>query len=137
MGFKKYRGPIETVEHALMAHIVVTLTCQSCRRSRRKWAWRIYQQAGDAVQRMRLNKPFSGFYCTGCRRNVEVVTVADSEWAYVLWSCRAIGLSDWTMQSKPLQTSNGLPRAILRAARMAWPSDNWISVVTIAGKPEA
>lgn len=79
MGFRRYRGPIDTVEHALMAHMTVTITCQECFRPRRKWAYRIYEQAGPAVIGMALRKPIKGFYCTGCRKSVLVVIGTDYE----------------------------------------------------------
>jgi hypothetical protein len=30
MGLKKYKGPLHTVERVMMAHAVVTVTCQNC-----------------------------------------------------------------------------------------------------------
>lgn len=72
MGFKKYRGPVETVQHAMMAHLVVTVTCQQCGRWTSMWAWRIYQ-AKPGAYATPLRKPVSGFWCKGCQRSVEVV----------------------------------------------------------------
>ena len=78
MGFNsKYRGPIDTVEHALMAHAICIMTCQRCRRHRRKWAYRIYEQVGEHVIGMPLRKPVPGFYCTCCKRQVLVVIDVD------------------------------------------------------------
>lgn len=77
MGFKKYRGPVETVEDALMAHAVLSITCQNCRHGTRMWAWRIYEKAKEKVITMPLKKPVGGFWCKFCRHSVQVVlTVA-------------------------------------------------------------
>jgi hypothetical protein len=40
MSTKQYKGPIETVEHAMMAHMVVTVECTVCRHWSSMWAWR-------------------------------------------------------------------------------------------------
>jgi hypothetical protein len=71
MGFKKYQGPIETVAQAMMAHLVVTVTCQACRRWTLMWAWRLYQLPG--AKHLPLFRPVPGFRCSGCRRRVTAV----------------------------------------------------------------
>lgn len=75
MGFKKYSGPIETVEHAMMAHLVVTVTCQRCSHWTTMWAWRIYEtlKKKEKVTTMPLRKAVDGFRCKGCKHSVQVV----------------------------------------------------------------
>jgi hypothetical protein len=76
MGFKKYRGPVETVEQAMMAHAVLVITCQECGHSRRRYAYRLWDQVPKAAG-WPLGKPLPGFQCRACRRSVAaVLTVA-------------------------------------------------------------
>jgi hypothetical protein len=72
MSFKKYRGPIETVEQAMMAHMVVTVTCQRCSRWTGMWAWRLWNAKPEA-RALPLGRTVGGFWCSGCRRSVQVV----------------------------------------------------------------
>lgn len=72
MGYKKYRGPIDTVEQAMMAHLVVTIACQRCSRWTTMWAWRIWNAKPEA-RALPLGKAVSGFRCKGCRHSVQVV----------------------------------------------------------------
>ena len=37
MSTKNYTGPIETVEHAMMAHMMVKLECAACRHTSSMW----------------------------------------------------------------------------------------------------
>lgn len=76
MGFKRYRGPVETVEQAMMAHAVIIITCQGCKHHKREWAWRLWQRAPKAVT-LPLRQPVPGFRCRWCRRSVQaIITVA-------------------------------------------------------------
>ncbi len=77
MGHPRYRGPIDTVEHAVWAQAVITITCQRCSRSTSMWATKLHKKGrGD----LPMKKAVSGFYCKGCRRKVQVVMVADGPW---------------------------------------------------------
>lgn len=76
MGFKKYRGPVETVEQAMMAHAVLIITCQGCGHYRRRYAYRLYDQHRKSAA-FHLGMPIPGFNCRMCRRSVSaVLTVA-------------------------------------------------------------
>jgi hypothetical protein len=81
MGYRSYRGPVTTIQHALMAHTVVTVTCQRCNRARTMYAWRLYHAAGLRVFPMPLGKSLSGFWCKRCRQSVQVVVRAPAPWA--------------------------------------------------------
>lgn len=75
MGLKKYTGPLHTVEHAMMAHAVLTVTCQNCKHKNQMFAWRLYNAVKDKMRlvTMPLDKPTRGFRCKWCRRSVAVV----------------------------------------------------------------
>ena len=73
-----YRGPINTVEHAFMAGMVLNIRCQRCRRSRSEWAYLLCFR-GPKARAMPLRQSVSGFYCQGCKRSVEVYISAGKE----------------------------------------------------------
>jgi hypothetical protein len=79
MGFKKYRGPYETVQDAISGHRTVIITCQACGHYRIMWAWRLLAANKRAVQHP-LKKPVDGFFCKACRNSVQVVIVPDGPW---------------------------------------------------------
>ncbi len=79
MGFKKYRGPVETVEQAMMAHAVLVIACTGCDHRTREYAWKLWHRAPKAVA-MPLGKPVPGFRCRRCRRRVEVMMRVAGEW---------------------------------------------------------
>lgn len=72
MSTKKYKGPLETIEHAMMAHLVVTITCETCLRWRGMYAWKIWNSKPWARQ-LPLGKAITGFWCKGCHKPVLVV----------------------------------------------------------------
>lgn len=72
MSFKRYKGPIETIEDAMKAHMVVTITCERCLRWRGMWAWKIWN-AKPWARELPLGKAITGFRCKGCRQPVVVV----------------------------------------------------------------
>lgn len=65
MSFKKYRGPIETVEHAMMRHAVVTIECQRCTYYTSEYAWKLYNRS-EKARAILLHTPVSGFACRQC-----------------------------------------------------------------------
>jgi hypothetical protein len=73
MSTKKYKGPIETVEHAMMAHMVVTVECTLCSHWSTMWAWRIYEAWKDKAAATPLGTPVPGFWCRKCQRQVHAV----------------------------------------------------------------
>ena len=79
MGQPRYRGPIETVEQAMWANRVLTITCQRCSGSRTMWAYRLYHLRKHAGA-LPLHAAVGGFYCRGCRVKVQVVMKADVPW---------------------------------------------------------
>jgi hypothetical protein len=70
MGLKRYRGPIETVEQAQLANLILVITCQRCSRSSRIWAYRLLERWPQAAGKT-LHKAEDGFWCRGCRRRVQ------------------------------------------------------------------
>ena len=80
MGFRRYDGPVETVQQAMMAHAVLRVTCQECRRDRVMWAWRIYNKRPNTSDRIPLKKPVRGFYCKTCRGSVAVILTREEPW---------------------------------------------------------
>jgi hypothetical protein len=73
-----YRGPIDTVEHAMLAGMVLDITCQRCSRPRSEWAYQLCQRR-PAARPVPLNRTVPGFYCLGCRRRVSVYISARRE----------------------------------------------------------
>jgi len=74
MSYKKYRGPVETIEHAMMAHMVVTVKCTRCPQWTNMWAWKLYERLKmKGNQSSPLRKPLDGFYCRGCHRRVQAI----------------------------------------------------------------
>ena len=73
-----YRGPINTVEHAFLAGMVLSIRCQRCRRSRSEWAYLLCLRRPKA-KAMPLRQPVRGFYCQGCKHSVEVFISARKE----------------------------------------------------------
>ena len=69
MSAPRYRGPIETVEQAMWAGMVLHLTCERCRRPTAEWAYHLYQRR-RAVTALPLNRTIGGFFCQGCMRTV-------------------------------------------------------------------
>ena len=78
MGLKRYRGPIETVEQAMWAGMVLHINCQRCSRPTSEWAYKLCQRRPSASV-IPLNKAISGFYCRGCKRSVTVYISAGRE----------------------------------------------------------
>ena len=72
MGQPRYRGPVETVEQAVWAGRVLSITCQNCRRTVSKWAWTLCNEHAGA-RAFPLRAAIPGFWCSGCRRRVSVV----------------------------------------------------------------
>ncbi|MES2294047.1 MAG: hypothetical protein V4527_12170 [Pseudomonadota bacterium] len=79
MGQPRYRGPVETVEQAMWANRVLTITCQRCSGSRSMWAYKLFHLRSHAGA-MPLHTAVGGFYCRGCRAKVQVVMVPDGPW---------------------------------------------------------
>jgi hypothetical protein len=77
-GLPSYRGPIETIEHAMLAGMVLDITCQRCSRPRAEWAYKLCQRKPSA-KKVRLNQAVAGFYCLGCRHRVTVYISARKE----------------------------------------------------------
>jgi hypothetical protein len=80
MGQKRYRGPVETVERAMWANMVLHITCRRCSRPRCEWAYKLCQRKPMA-KAIPLNKTVSGFYCRGCKRSVSVYIQVSEEGA--------------------------------------------------------
>lgn len=78
MGLKRYRGPIETVEQAMRAGMVLHINCQRCSRPHSEWAYKLCQRKPTA-KAMPLNRTVGGFYCRGCKRSVNVYISAVRE----------------------------------------------------------
>ncbi len=76
MGFKKYRGPVNTVADAISAHRTIVITCQRCSHYRIMWAYRLYTIKKEAAA-LPLEKAVPGFWCKGCRRSVSVFMKVD------------------------------------------------------------
>lgn len=73
-----YRWPIETIEHAMLAGMVVRITCQRCSRPRSEWAYKLCQRM-PVARAVPLNQTVHGFYCLGCRHRVSVYISARRE----------------------------------------------------------
>jgi len=73
-----YRGSIETVEHAMLAGMVLDITCQRCSRPRSVWAYQLCEREPRA-RSFPLNRTVSGFYCRGCNYSVSVYISARAE----------------------------------------------------------
>ena len=73
-----YRGPLETVEHAMLAGMVLDITCQRCSRPRSVWAYKLCQRKPSA-RKLRLNRTSPGFYCLGCGHPVSAYVSARRE----------------------------------------------------------
>lgn len=71
MSAPRYRGPVETVEQAMWAGMVLHINCQRCSRPTSEWAYRLLQRRPKA-KNIPLNKAVRGFYCRGCKRSVKV-----------------------------------------------------------------
>lgn len=72
MSFKRYKGPVETVYQAVMAHMVVTVECTTpgCDHWSTMWAWRIYEKWKNGIVDIPLDVPVDRFWCRECRRRV-------------------------------------------------------------------
>ena len=79
MGVTRYRGTVNTVETAKLAHRVLTITCLDCSRQTNRWAYTICQR-GEAWGKLPLKTPVWGFYCRDCRRSVLVILEASGPW---------------------------------------------------------
>ncbi len=79
MGFKKYRGTVDTVETARMAHRVLDIGCMRCGHTASRWAYKI-EQRGALWGQLPLGKPVRGFYCNECRCRVWVILMATGPW---------------------------------------------------------
>ena len=80
MGYRRYRGPVENVQQAMMAHAILRVTCQERHRNSVMWAWRIYQKRRNTSDKIPLKKPVRGFYCKTCRDSVAVILTPDGPW---------------------------------------------------------
>lgn len=78
LGLKRYRGPVETVEQAVWAGLVLRINCQRCSRPYSEWAYKLCERRPTA-KTIRLNRTVSGFYCRGCKRSVKVYISAVRE----------------------------------------------------------
>jgi|HubBroStandDraft_6_1064221.scaffolds.fasta_scaffold914523_2 hypothetical protein len=75
MGFRPYRGPVNTVEQAVFTDMPLRITCQGCAHFEIIHSFRLMQRSRKAAA-MSLWRPVSGFYCKGCRRKMAVVITA-------------------------------------------------------------
>jgi hypothetical protein len=78
MGLKRYRGPVETVEQAMWAGMVLHINCQRCSRPTSEWAYKLCQRK-PAAAALPLNKPLSGFRYRGCKSSMTVYISAHKE----------------------------------------------------------
>jgi hypothetical protein len=78
MSLKRYRGPVETVEQAMWAGMVLHINCQRCSRPKSESAYKLCQRRPSA-KGLPLYKNVGGFYCRGCKRSVTVYISAGRE----------------------------------------------------------
>lgn len=78
MGFRRYRGPVTTLEEAVMADLPVTVRCLTCRHERSFSAFRLVRQK-RSIATVKLREPASGFRCLRCR-STKVVISAPFDW---------------------------------------------------------
>lgn len=71
MGYKKYHGPVTTLQEAVYAEISFRLACPECEHVTMMYAWTIMKaRKGRDV---RLGIPVPGFRCKRCKRKVSLV----------------------------------------------------------------
>ena len=75
MGFRKYRGPVQTVEQASLADLPIRVTCQQCGHFRQMHAHKLIRLS-EVTRALRLGEPVRGFKCQHCRHPVLVVIAA-------------------------------------------------------------
>lgn len=78
MSTPRYRGPVETVEQAMWARMVLHINCQRCSRPHSEWAYQLCEREPQAKP-LPLNRTVPGFYCRGCNRSVSVYISARPE----------------------------------------------------------
>ena len=71
MGYRKYHGPVTTLQEAVNAGITFRLACPSCENVTMMYAWTILQ--GRKGKDVDLGKAVPGFRCKWCKRRVSVV----------------------------------------------------------------
>jgi hypothetical protein len=69
VGYKRYRGTVDTVETAKLAHRVLTITCLECGRQTNRWAYKISER-GIAW----------GLYRLGSRSGASIARIAIVAW---------------------------------------------------------
>jgi transcription elongation factor Elf1 len=75
MGFKRYRGPVDTVEQAMAADMTVTIRCLMCNHEKHIHAYRLVKQR-RATATLKLREPVRGFRCTICRSDEVTISTA-------------------------------------------------------------
>jgi len=83
MGYRRYRGPVHTVEQAMFADMPVRITCESCGYFRQMHAFELMRKLSKKRREKGVNlwEPVSGFFCRGCKRNVKAIISAPTQWA--------------------------------------------------------
>jgi NMD protein affecting ribosome stability and mRNA decay len=65
MGFRRYRGPIDTTDQAAMADLYVTVKCHRCGHSKSFWTRRLIQDCKRA-RGLKLRETVTVFRCGVC-----------------------------------------------------------------------
>ena len=65
MGAKRYRGPVETVEQAMMANRVLHIICQRRSRSSTMWAYKLQEKVALVDGIVMLTLADSGWSLSG------------------------------------------------------------------------
>lgn len=77
MGFKRYKGPVLTLEQASFADMPVRITCDHCGNFKQMHAYSAMQLLSPKRKEtgVPLFRPVSGlFRCRQCRRNTVIIT---------------------------------------------------------------
>lgn len=73
MGFRRYRGPVDTVEQAAMADLTVYVRCLRCGHEKMFWT-RGLMKLSRRAHRLPLREPVSAFRCQMCRSDEAVIS---------------------------------------------------------------
>mgnify|MGYP001598706191 CR=1 FL=1 len=83
MGYRRYRGPVHTLEQASLADMPDAIRCETCGRVRQMHAFSLIQTLGkkhDAAKIM-LGVATAGFWCKYGRHKTAVTIRAPMQWA--------------------------------------------------------
>jgi hypothetical protein len=83
-GFRRYRGPVTTLEQASLADFPVSIRCETCGHIRQMHAYQLIKKLSKKIDpaKLYLDRPIEGFWCRAGRHKTAVIIRAPLQSSY-------------------------------------------------------